>query len=149
MAGYGGELPLTRYGLELTVEAPTGTTATVPVEQGDIFKIGGTASDGSGYKVVAAAAADIPAGASGVAVADSIHVMALHRMTEVAQMGVFVLAPYASVRRLNYVSGAAPTLGQSVVPSATNVRKVAGVAFNGANMVLKVDTAALQVEVLV
>jgi hypothetical protein len=141
MAGYGGELPLIRYGLELTVEAPTGTTTAVPVEQGDVFKIGGTASDGSGYKAVAATAADTSA--------DSVWVMALHRMTEVQQMGVLVLGKYGTVVRLNYVSGAAPTLGQSVIPSATNVRKVAGTAFDGSNMVLKVDTAALQVEVLV
>lgn len=141
MAGYGGELPLIRYGLELTVEAPTGTSATVPVEQGDIFKIGGTASDGSGYKAVAAANTDTPATA--------VWIMALHRITEVQQMGVLVLGQYETVVRLNYVSGAAPTLGQSVKPSATNVRKVAGVAFDGSNMVLKVDTAALQVEVLI
>lgn len=141
MAGYGGETPLIGFGLTLTLEAPTGTNATTPVEQGDIFKIGGTAADGTGYKAVAAANADTPATA--------IWVMALHRMTEVQQMGVFVLGNFQSVRRLNYVSGSAPTLGQSVKPSAGNVRKVAGVAFDGSNMVLKVDTAALQVEVLV
>lgn len=149
MAGYGGETPLIGFGLRLTVEAPTGTSTSVPVEQGDIFKIGGTASDGSGYKVVAAAAANVSAGASGTAVADAIWVMALHRMTEVAQMGVFVLGPFQSIRRLNYVSGAAPTLGQSAVISGTNPRKVAGASFNGSNIVLKVDTTALQVEVLV
>ena len=141
MAGYGGETPLIGFGLRLTVEAPTGTDATTPVEQGDIFKIGGTASDGSGYKAVAAANADTPATA--------IWLMALHRMTEVGPMGVVVLGPYQQVRRLNYVSGAAPTLNQSAKPSATNVRKIAGVAFDGSNMVLKVDTAALQAEVLV
>lgn len=149
MAGYGGETPLIGFGLRLTVEAPTGTSASVPVEQGDIFKIGGTAVDGSGYKAVAATNADISGGASGTATADSIFVMALHRMTEVQQMGVVVLGPYQQVRRLNYVSGAAPTLGQSVVPSASNVRKVAGVTFNGSNRVMKVDTSDLTVEVLV
>lgn len=141
MAGYGGETPLIGFGLRLTVEAPTGTDATTPVEQGDIFKIGGTAADGSGYKAVAAASTDTEATA--------VLLMALHRMTEVGPMGVVVLGKYQQVRRLNYVSGAAPALNQQVAPSATNVRKVAGAAFAGANMVLKVDTAALTVEVLV
>lgn len=148
MANYGGELPFIGYGLTLTVEAPTGTDSTTPVVQGDIFKIGGSAADGSGYKVVAAANADIGIGSTGTAVGDSIWVMALHGISEVAPLGVCVLAPFQRVTKLPYVSGAAPTVGQSVKPSATNVRKVAGVTFNGSNIVLKVDTAALMVEVL-
>jgi hypothetical protein len=141
LPGYGGETPLVKYGLTLTVEAPTGTNSTTPVNEGDVFKIGGTAVDGSGYKAVAATNADRQGNA--------VLVMALHRMLEVQQMGVLVLGKYRGTVRLNYVSGAAPTLGQSVVPSATNVRKVAGVAFDGSNIVLAVNTADLTVEVLV
>ena len=64
-------------------------------------------------------------------------------------MGVVVLDKWQQVRRLNYVSGAPPTLGQSIEASASNVRKVAGKAYDGDGYVLKVDTASLQVEVLV
>jgi hypothetical protein len=141
MAGYGGETPLIGFGLRLTVEAPTGTNATTPVEQGDLFKISGTASDSSGYKAAALVAGDDAT--------NSVVIMALHRMTDVNQMGVIVLGPWQQVRRLNYVSGSAPTLGQSVEASAANVRKVAGKAFDKDGFVLKVDTSALQVEVLV
>jgi hypothetical protein len=148
MATYGGETPWIGYGLTLTVEAPTGTSSSVPVNEGDIFKIGGTAADGSGYKIVAAANADIGAGSSGTAVADSIWVQAMQSMQEVGPMTVAVIGPFQRVTRLPYVSGSAPTLGQSVKPSAANVRKVAGVAFTGQNIVLRVDTAALLVDVL-
>lgn len=141
MAGYGGETPLIGFGMTLTVEAPTGTSATIPVEQGDLFKLGGTAGDGTGYKAAALVA--------GNDATSSVVLMALHRMTEVAQMGVYVVGRWQSVRRLNYVSGAAPTLGQSIEASATNVRKVVGKAFDTDGYVLKVDTTALQVEVLV
>lgn len=141
MAGYGGETPLIGFGLRLTVEAPTGTDSTTPVAQGDLFKLGGTAADGSGYKAAALA--------SGNDSTSSVVVMALHAMTEVGPMGVFVLGNWHAVRRLNYVSGAAPTIGQSIEASGTNVRKVAGKAFDGDGYVTKVDTAGLQVEVLV
>lgn len=141
MAGYGGETPLIGFGLRLTVEAPTGTDATTPVAQGDLFKIGGTAADGSGYKAAALAAGNDST--------SSVVLMALHAMTEVGPMGVVVLDKWQQVRRLNYVSGAAPTLGQSIEASATNVRKVVGKAYDGDGIVLKVDTAGLQVEVLV
>lgn len=144
MAGYGGETPLIGFGLRLTVEAPAGTSATVPVEQGDIFKISGTASDSSGYKAAACTAAD--------SAANSILIMALHRMTDINQMGVIVLGPWQQVRRISYVSGAAPTLGQSIeaAAGAGNLRKIAGKAFViGNGFVLKVDTASLQAEVLV
>lgn len=141
MAGYGGETPLIEYGLTLTVEAPTGTNATTPVEQGDLFKLSGTAADGSGYKAAALSAGNDST--------SSVVVMALHRMTEVGPMGVYVLGGWQAVRRLNYVSGSAPTIGQSIEASAGNVRKIAGKAYDGDGYVLKVDTANLQAEVLV
>jgi hypothetical protein len=141
MAGYGGETPLIGFGLRLTVESPTGTDATTPVAQGDLFKLGGTAADGTGYKAVALVAGNDST--------SSVILMALHPMTSVGPMGVYVLGPWQSVRRLNYVSGAAPTLGQSIEASATNVRKVVGKAYDGDGYVLKVATADLQVEVLV
>jgi len=141
MAGYGGETPLTEFGLRLTVEAPTGTDATTPVAQGDVFKLGGTAADSSGYK--AAACSD------GNDATSSVLVMALHRMTEVGPMGVVVLGRWAQVRRVSYYTGAAPTLGQSIESSGSDVRKIKGKSFDGDGYVLKVDTSALQVEVLV
>lgn len=141
MAGYGGETPLIGFGLRMTVEAPTGTDATTPVEQGDLFKLGGTASDGSGYKAVALAAGNDST--------SSVVIMALHRMTEVNQMGVIVFGKWQQIRRVNYVSGAAPTLGQSIEASTTNPRKAVGKAYDGDGYVLKVDTTALTAEVLV
>ena len=142
MAGYGGETPLIGFGLRLTVEAPTGTDSTTPVEQGDIFKLGSTAADGSGYKAVALVAAD--------AASDPvIMVMALHRMTSVGPLGVAVLGNWHQVRRLNYYTGEAPSIGNSIEASNNNVRKVKGKAFDGDGYVLNVDTTALQVEVLV
>lgn len=141
MAGYGGETPLIDGGFRLTLESPTGTTSSIPVEQGDLFKIGGTAADGTGYKAAALVA--------GNDATSSVVVMALHRMTEVGPMGVIVLGGYQGIVRFNYVSGAAPTLGQSIEASATNVRKVVGKAWDGDGMVLKVNTAELTVEVLV
>jgi len=141
MADYGGDTPLIGFGLRMTVEAPTGTNATTPVEQGDLFKLGGTAADGSGYKAAALV--------GGNDATSSVVIMALHRMTEVAQMGVVVLGPWQQIKRLNYVSGAAPTLGQSIEASGTNVRKIAGKAYDGDGFVLKVNTADLTAEVLV
>lgn len=142
MAGYGGETPLVKYGLSYTFESPTGTTTAAPVEQGDLFKVSGTASDGSGYKLAALTAGDDPT--------EVVMVMALHRMTEVGTMGGQLIGNWHQVRRLNYVSGSAPTLGQSIEAAAGNVRKVAGKAFAiGSGIVLKVNTADLTVEVLV
>lgn len=141
MAGYGGETPLIDFGLRLTLESPTGTTTAAPVESGDLFKISGTAADGSGYKAAALTAGDDPG--------EVVIVQALHRMTSVGPMGVSVLGHFQQVRRVNYVSGAAPTLGQSIEASATNVRKVAGITYDGSSMVLLIDTNALQCEVLV
>jgi hypothetical protein len=141
MAGYGGETPQVKYGLSITVESPDGTSATVPVEQGDLFKLGGTASDGSGYKAVALV--------SGNDATSSVVIMALHRITEVGTMGVQVIGRYSQIRRLNYVSGSAPTLGQSVEASGSNVRKIVGKAFDGDGFVCAVNTSDLTAEVLV
>lgn len=142
MAGYGGETPLVEYGLTMTVEAPTGTDSTTPVNQGDLFKLSGTAADGSGYKVAAAAADDDPQ--------NCILVMALHRMTSVGPMGVLVLGGYAGTTKFNYYTGAAPTIGQSIAVTASNVRKVKGIAWAaGKGYVTAVDTTNLMVEVLI
>lgn len=141
MAGYGGETPSITTSFSLTVEAPTGTDSTTPVNEGDLFKLGGTAADGTGYKAVALA--------SGNDSTSSVVVMAIHRIAEVGPMGVILLGPWHQVRRFNYVSGAAPTLGQSIEASGTNVRKIAGKAYDGDGYVLKVNTSDLTAEVLV
>lgn len=140
MVTYGGETPLIDFGLRLTVEAPTGTTTSAPVNEGDIFKIGGTASDGSGYKAAALADNDAPDA--------QVLVMAIHRQTFIGPMGVIVLGRYQQVRRLNYVSGQAPTLGQSIEANSTT-RKINGKAFDGTSLVLLVDANALTVDVLI
>lgn len=142
MAGYGGETPLIDFALSMTVEGPTGTNAATPVEQGDLFKLGGTAYDGTGYKAAALAAGDDAT--------SSVVLMALHRATEVGTMGVMVVGGYRGVVRFNYVTGAAPTIGQSIEASAVDTRKVAGKAFaRGDGYVLSINTANLTVEVLV
>lgn len=142
MAGYGGQFPLVKYGVTLTVEAPDGTTTAAPVEQGDVFKLGGTASDGTGYKVVACS--------DGNDATSSVLVMALHRITSVNDLGVLILSgKWAGVDRVRYHTGAAPTLGQSIEASGVNVREIKGKSFDGDGYVLKVDTSALEVEVLV
>ena len=139
---YGGELSDVKYGLELSVEVPTGTSATAPVNMGDLFKIGGTAADGSHYKAVPLAGAND--------LLTSIVIRAKHSVNRDDQpdLGVKVLGHYSKVLRLPYVTGAAPTLGQSIAASGTNVRRVAGKAFDGTSYVLKVDTVNLIVEVL-
>jgi hypothetical protein len=141
---FGGETPDVKYGLEITVEAPDGTSTATPVEQGDLFKLGASSdldSDGSGYKLVPLVADDNPA--------TCVMVMAKHRMTEVREMGVKVLGGYHQIRRLRYVSGAAPTIGQSVAATAGNLRRIKGIAFaNGAGRVCKVNTGDLDADVL-
>ena len=136
---YGGETPFVN-GLTLTVESPAGTTTAAPVEAGDILKLGGTAADGSAYKVVACADEDTPASV--------VMVQALHRITEVGPLGVRVLSRYSQVRRLPYLVGEIPTLTNSVKISAT-VDEVGVVAFaDGKGYVLAVDTVAGDCEVL-
>ena len=141
MAGYGGTTPLIDNSLTLTVEAPDGTNATTPVEQGDLFKLGGTAADSTGYKAVALVA--------GNDASSSVVLMALHRATEVGPIGVLVVGRYRRVEQFTYLTGAAPTLGQSIEAAPVNTRRVAGKAFDGDGYVLAVNTANLTVEVLV
>jgi hypothetical protein len=139
---FGGETPIVKYGLEITVEAPAGTAEATPVEAGDLFKIGGTDADGSGYKLVALATTDDPE--------TCVMVMALHRMTEVREMGVKVLGNYHQIRRLKYVTGSAPTLGQSIKANTANTRRILGLAWaTGKGIVLKVNTADLDADVLI
>jgi hypothetical protein len=141
----GGETPIIKYGTELSVEGPTGVSAANPVNEGDLFKLGGTGADGTGYKVVDCVANDSPI--------SCVLVMALHKLTDInVPLGVKVLGALGStqVRRLRYVSGAAPTIGQSIQATAGNVRRIKGVAFaGGSGYVLAVDTSALDAEVLV
>lgn len=141
----GGETPIIKYGTELSVEGPVGTTASQPVNAGDVFKLGGTGADGTGYKVVAAVDGDDSTNA--------ILVMALHNLTDLAvPLGVKVLGArgMTQVRRLRYTTGAAPTIGQSIEVSGVDVRKIKGKTFAvGDGYVLAVDTSALDVEVLV
>jgi hypothetical protein len=139
MVAYGGESPMD-FGLRFTVEAPTGTSTSAPVNAGDLFKISGTAADGSGYKAAALADNDAPD--------TSIIVQAIHRMTSVGPLGVLVLGRYQQVRRLPYTAGNVPTLGQSIEANGTT-RTVNGKTFDGTSIVLAVDTNALLVEVLI
>lgn len=144
-APYGGETPLLKYGTSLTVEAPAGTTATVPVEQGDLLKIDGTTdASGRGWKAVACAGDDDTADGA-------IIVMALHRITEERELGVQVLSGgVPQVRRLKYrAATGTPTKGQSVAIDNTDVRKVKGVTrADRKGLITAVFTATTEVEVL-
>lgn len=144
VAPYGGETPLAYQDGKLTVEPPDGTSTTQPVLAGSIYKMalaGDTATDGSGYKIVACSENDNPS--------TVVLVQALHRHVTMEQMGVIVLSSYAGmVRRIPYKSGAAPTLGQSIEISSDLIN-VNGLTWaRGAGTVLAIDTAALEVEVL-
>ena len=141
----GGETPIIKYGTELSVEGPAGVTSAAPVLAGDIFKLGGTGADGTGYKVVDCADGDDSA--------DSVLVMALHKLTDLTvPLGVKVLGAYGicQVRRLRYHTGVVPTIGQSIEISGNNVRKIEGLSFAaGKGYVLAIDATALEAEVLV
>lgn len=140
----GGETPITKFGLSISAESPSGTSSSVPVLPGDLFVLHGDADGQSnGYKLTAATAGDDT----------STHLLAyaLER-SEAADkvIGVLVLTGQATqIRRLRY-NGAAPTVAQSVEIAAGNVRCVTGTGFaRGKGLVLAVDTAATEVEVLI
>lgn len=138
----GGETPIIKYGTELTLQSPDGISESAPQLQGDLFKIGGPASDGTQLKAVPCAAADT--------MASVYMVMALSRETRPGYpCGYKVLSGQSvQIRRLRY-DGAAPTIGQSVEIAAGNVRKVTGIAHaKGAGLVVAVNTGDTEVEVL-
>lgn len=140
---YGGPLPDVKYGFELTVEPPNGTSEAQPIDQGELFKLGGTASDGSGYKAVACAAGDDPT--------EVVLLMAKHGLNDSVQdLGVKVLGHGdLTVVRLPY-NGTAPTVGQSIEISAGDVRAVTGIAWKkGGGRIMKVHTGTTEVEVLI
>lgn len=144
-APYGGPLPLINQDSRLSVEAPDGTDATTPVNEGDLFKLAvaaDTAADSSGYKAIACVAGDD--------LIDSYIVQALHGISSVNQMGVLWLSGSAgTVQELPYSAEDAPVVGESVEISTVNVRKVVGVTHaKGKGLVLKVDTTRLIAEVL-
>lgn len=141
----GGETPIIKYGLELSVEPPTGTTEASPVLAGQIFKLGGTDSAGGGYKAAACVTGD-DAG-------NSILLMALHRHNgeQNLPLGVKVVSHNGiQVRRLPYdADDGVPTIGSSIEIGAT-VTQVKSKAFAaGHGYVLFVDEDAEDVEVLV
>jgi len=139
----GGETPIIKYGSELTFESMSTVSATAPINQGEIFKIDGTATDGTAYKLAECAAGDNPA--------EVTMVMALHRCQDPNQLvgGKLLNGSEVQVRRLKY-DGAAPSLGNSIEAAAGNVRKVTGIAYaKGAGRVMAVNTATTEVEVLI
>ena len=140
----GGETPIVKYGLTISAECPAATSSTVPVLEGQLFKLDGTlAADGSGVKLVAATAGDKPS--------TVILAYALDRSEDpLGVIGVMILTGQATqIRRLKYTGGA-PTVGHSVAISASDVRAVVDLAFaRGDGLILSVDTAATEVEVLI
>ena len=138
---YGGETPDLEYGLEITVEAPDGTTVAAPVLQGSIWKLGSTAADGTGYKAVATADNDTAV--------SCVLLQAKHRITSEGPLAVKVLGSYAQIRRLPYLEGELPEIGHSVMISATaglvGVKEYAA----GCGYTLYVDTVAHEAEVLI
>jgi len=139
---YGGETPIIKYGTEITVESPTATSEAAPVEQGDLFILSGTAVDGTRFKIAEGAAGND-------FTSHGVLCMALHRTIQPNKpMGVKLLSRALSqIRRLKY-DGSAPKLGQSIELATGNVRKVTGKAFDGDGIVLAVNTATTEVEVL-
>jgi hypothetical protein len=138
---YGGPLPDVKYGFELTVEPPDGTSEAQPVRQGELFKLGGTAGDGSGYKAVACTAADTPT------TAGVVMLMAKHDLNDSVQdLGVKLISADApTVVRLPF-EGTAPTVGQSIAISGANVRRVTGAAFGKGNgRIMRVNTSDVEV----
>jgi hypothetical protein len=140
----GGETPIVKYGLDLSIEAPTGTDATTPVLPGQIFKLGGTDSGGGGYK-----AAVLTAGDDGT---NAVLVYALHKVTDLSvPLGVKVICAHglSQVRRLPYKTGSAPSIGQSVEAATVATKQIVGKAWAvGDGYVLFVDTDAEDAEVL-
>jgi hypothetical protein len=136
---YGGTTPF-NYGLRLSVEAPAGTSTSVPVVVGQVFKIGGTAADGSGYKLVALTGTDDPL--------TCVMVQALTGATDVSDVTVAVLGPYSQVRRAVYEGS--PTIGQSIDAAPTSQRKVEGVTWvHGQGYITFVDATATEVEFII
>lgn len=139
---YGGAETPRDNGLRMSVEAPDGVSTSAPVNVGDLFKLGGTDLDGSGYKVAALTAGEDPT--------EVVMVQALERKTEESVMTVAVLGPYSQIRRIPYKTGSAPTVGQSIETATASVREVVGIAFKyGGGFVLYVDTVNEEVEVLI
>jgi hypothetical protein len=127
--------------LHLSCEAPTGTTSAAPVEAGEFFKLGGTAADGSGYKLAALAATDDPK--------TCVMVMALHRCTDMAvPIGVKVLGSYQQVRRGKYEGS--PAIGQSIDAAPTSQRKLEGVTWaDGQGYITWIDATAGEIEFII
>lgn len=143
---YGGAESPEGNGFRMTVEAPAGTSLTQLVLPGQMYKLGGTDADGSGYKAVALATGDDPGSV--------VLLRAVERKQDVSPMTVQVIG-YDQIVTMSYVSGNAPTLGQSVEAtdptgnSGADAGKIKGKAFAaGESYVCMIDTVNLQVEVL-
>jgi hypothetical protein len=141
MARYGGETPFSSGGLTITCEAPTGTTSTAPVLEGNIYKLSGTNSaDSSGYKLAALGASDGPE--------TCVMVQALHRIEYVGPVGVRVIGRYSQVRRIKYEGS--PSLGQSISAGTSDQNKVEGITWaDGKGFIVKIDATATEVEVII
>lgn len=137
---YGGPLPDTKYGFEITVEPPAAVDAD-PLDQWEVVRISGVAADGSGYKAAAAVAGDT---------SDAVLLgLAKHYCNDSDMpLGLKVLGLGAPTV-LRVPTTGAPTLGQSIAVSAADVRKFVGVAFSitSRSKIMKVLTG--EVEVLV
>jgi hypothetical protein len=140
---YGGETPDLKYGLEITLESPDGLTESAPQLQGQIFKLGGPALDGTQMKAVPCADGDGPE--------TVILVQAKHREVKPDVPGGYKVLTGGpdQIRRIKY-DGAAPTLGQSVAAAAGNLRAVDGRLWTRyGGTVIAVNTSATEVEVLI
>ena len=140
---FGGETGLVQFSHGIiTVEPTDACSATAPILPGEIFKLaiaGDTAADSSGYKLIPAADEDTTA--------DAELVQALIRCVG-GDLSVVRLCVPGQIRLLPYLTGSAPSIGQSVKISAT-VTKVEGTTWaRGKGTVMKVDTATETCEVL-
>jgi len=138
---YGGADSPESFGFRMTVEAPTGTDSTTPVEVGQLFKLGGTDADGGGYKAAALVDGEDPA--------EVVMIQATNRATDVVPIGVRVITGYHQIVRMVYDETDAPVLGESI-ETADTVTQVHGLTYaDRKGYVLFVDTDALEVEVLI
>ena len=139
MVRYGGQTPSIGTGLRLTVEAPD-SAATVAVLPGDILKFGGTAADGTGYKVTETEADDSPGTSAMMCKAET-------RSSGITPITVVLLNPQAQVTIVAVDTVSPPSVGQSVKIGSTPGRFV-GKAYNGDGYVLSVDASLHEAEVL-
>jgi hypothetical protein len=143
---YGGTTPHI-YGTDLTVEPPDGTSAEHPLAEGSIWKLGGTAIDGSGYKLSAAEEGD--------SFNECVLGIVSERATTMGPIGFKLLNGIQQVA-LVPMEAPYPEVGKSVEIGASgksfrvHLDPVTGLpSYDGITYCVRADVAALLAEVLI